>query len=330
MALALPKNVDGGPRLKKKTTKTKALIALALVSFLWGTTWIASREGVKHMPALQLAAIRQFIGGLAYVIFFISKGRAVPRGKEWVTILILTFLNFILSNTLSTWGLKYISAGLGSIIGATFPLWLVLIILFKSGASLPRKALFGFFLGFAGICVIFYEHLAEFFESGFRFGITLSIAASISWAFGTLYTKQKASDFNPYFSLGLQMVISGIVMYIISWSSGVTIPISEIPQASWWAIIYLVIFSSILTFIAYLYALQHLPASRVSIYAYINPVVAVLIGSLFFGERFTVYMGIGGMVTLIGVYLVNEAFRAKVPEKFEQKIETELNVNAPK
>jgi drug/metabolite transporter (DMT)-like permease len=331
MALVLKKiNVDGIPELEKKATRTKALIALGLVSFLWGTTWIASREGVKHMPALQLASIRQFIGGLAYVIFFISKGRAIPRGKEWGTILILTFLNFILSNTLSTWGLKYISAGLGSIIGATFPLWLVLIILFKSRTSLPKKALFGFFLGFAGICVIFYEHLADFFDAGFRFGIIVSVAASISWAFGTLYTKQKANDFNPYFSLGLQMTISGIILYIISWSSGVTIPISEIPSASWWAIIYLVIFSSIFTFIAYLYALQHLPASRVSIYAYINPVVAVLIGSLFFGEKFTLYMGIGGLVTLFGVYLVNEAFRAKVPEKVEEKLENQSEVSVPK
>jgi len=320
--LVLKKKSAGGlSGFHNKRRRTKALVALGLVSFLWGTTWIASREGVKHMPALQLAGIRQFIGGLAYVIFFMAKGRAIPRGKEWITILILTFLNFILSNTLSTWGLKYISAGLGSIIGATFPLWLVLIILFKSRSSLPRMAILGFILGFAGICVIFSEHLEDFLQSGFRFGIILSVSASISWAFGTLYTKQKATDFNPYFSLGLQMVISGIIMYVVSWSSGITIPIGDIPRASWIAIIYLVIFSSILTFVAYLYALQHLPASRVSIYAYINPVVAVLIGSLFFGEKFSVIMGAGGLVTLFGVYLVNEAFRRKIPEKVEEKLE---------
>jgi drug/metabolite transporter (DMT)-like permease len=320
-------SADGLSGSHDKGTRTKALIALGLVSFLWGTTWIASREGVKHMPALQLAAIRQFIGGMAYVVFFMAKGRAIPRGKEWITILILTFLNFILSNTLSTWGLKYISAGLGSIIGATFPLWLVLIILFKSRSSLPKLAILGFILGFAGICVIFYEHLEDFFQSGFRFGIFLSVSASISWAFGTLYTKKKATDFNPYFSLGLQMAISGIILYVITWGSGLNIPIGEIPRESWIAIIYLVIFSSILTFIAYLYALQHLPASRVSIYAYINPVVAVLIGSLFFGEKFTLIMGVGGLITLLGVYLVNDSFRRKIPEKVEEKLEKD-EVNA--
>src|SRR3984893_10770270 len=159
---------------RKNETQTRALIAVGLVSFFWGTTWIASREGVKYMPALQMAAIRQFIGGIAYVIFFMSKGRAIPRGKEWLTILMLSFLNFILSNTLSTWGVKYISGGLASIIGATFPLWLVIILLLKSRSALPPKAIVGFILGFAGICIIFYEHLNDFLNVDFRFGMSLS------------------------------------------------------------------------------------------------------------------------------------------------------------
>ena len=302
---------EKSPLTHKNGKKKKALIALGLVSFFWGTTGIASREGVKYMPALQLAAVRQFIGGIAYVIFFISKGRSIPRGKEWKTVLMLTFLNFVLSNTLSTWGLKYISAGLGSIIGATFPLWLVMIVLFRSRTSISRRAILGFFLGFAGICVIFYEHLPDFFHSSFRFGIFLSIAASISWAFGTLYTQEKSPDFNPYFSMGLQMVISGLVLYFISGSLGLNIPLKAIPAHSWYAILYLVIFSSILTFVAYVYALQHLPASRVAIYAYINPVVAVLFESMLFGEKLSIYIGLGGLITLAGVYLVNESFRNK-------------------
>jgi len=263
------------------------------------------------MPALQLAAIRQFIGGILYVIFFIAKGRSVPRGKEWATVLMLTFLNFILSNTLSTWGLKYISAGLGSIIGATFPLWLVIIVLFRSRTAISLRALLGFILGFAGICIIFFEHLSDFFESSFRIGIFLSMSASISWAFGTLYTQEKSPDFNPYFSLGLQMAISGLVLYFLSWSLGMNIPLSAIPSHSWFAISYLVLFSSLLTFLAYIYALQHLPASRVAIYAYINPVVAVLFESLLFGEKLSVYIALGGLTTLVGVYLVNQSFRLR-------------------
>ncbi|HYK57139.1 MAG TPA: DMT family transporter, partial [Flavisolibacter sp.] len=123
-------------QIHKRGTRAKAFFALTLVCFFWGTTWLASKEAVTHMPALQMAGIRQFLGGLLYVIFFMAKGARFPKGKEWRSIFILSFLNFALSNGLSTWGVKYISAGLGSIIGAIFPLWLVVIGLFTSKASL--------------------------------------------------------------------------------------------------------------------------------------------------------------------------------------------------
>ena len=268
------------------------------------------------MPALQLIGLRQLIAGGVYVLFFLSKGRAFPRGREWKAILILSFLNFVLSNAMSTWGVKFISAGLGSIIAATFPLWLVVIALVKSRSEVKKGAIPGFLIGFAGICVIFYEHLADLQNPDFRFGITLSILSTWSWAFGTLYIKKKAADFNPYFSLGLQMVISSVVLLVVAYSTGNTIPLAEIPMRSWLSILYLIIFGSVIAFVAYLYALQHLPASRVSTYAYINPIVAVLIGTLFFDEKFTLFIAIGGMVTLFGVYLVNQAF--KIPNQKSQ------------
>ena len=214
--------------IKNRGTRFKAFVALGLVSFFWGTTWIASKEGVKHMPALQLAGIRQLLGGIMYVIFFMSKGRVWPRGKEWKPILVLSFLNFMLSNALSTWGVKYISAGLGSIIGATFPLWLVVIGLFSNKRAIPPLAIGGFVLGFVGICVIFYEHLNDFLNASFLLGIVLSLFATWSWAFGTLYTKKHAKSFNPYFSFGLQMVISGIVILFICEPTNLSIPLRTI------------------------------------------------------------------------------------------------------
>ena len=301
--------------IKNQGTRVKALLALGLVCFFWGTTWIASKEGVRHMPALQLAGIRQLIGGILYLIFFISKGMDWPRGKEWRPIIVLSFLNFMLSNALSTWGVKYISAGLGSIIGATFPLWLVVIGLFNNKKSIPVKAIAGFLLGFGGICVIFYEHLHDFVNSNFLFGIFVSLAATWSWAFGTLYTKKHARSFNPYFSFGLQMIISGLVILAICEPTKLSIPLKNIPWQSWIAIGYLVIFSSVLSFVAYLYALQHLSAEQTSIYAYINPIVAVTFGAILFGEKLTAFIVVGGAITLIGVYLINHALRNNSPGK---------------
>lgn len=301
--------------IHKKGTRAKAIFALALVCIFWGTTWIASKQGVKHIPdALQLAGLRQFIGGIFYVCFFLYKGAKLPKGKEWRPILVLSFLNFVMSNGLSTLALQYkISAGLGAVIGAIFPLWIVVIGLFGSATKIPVKAIAGLLIGFAGVCVIFADHLKGFLDPEFRWGIIFSIAATWTWAIATLYTKKQALNFNPYFSLGLQMVISGVILYSLSAATGRAIPITAIPWQSWAAIAYLVIFGSLIAFICYLYALQNLPTEQASVYAYINPMVAVILGSLFFNETISIYLIIGGFITLAGVYLVNKAYKALPP-----------------
>ncbi|HKZ65933.1 MAG TPA: EamA family transporter [Chitinophagaceae bacterium] len=298
--------------IHKKGVRAKAIFCLALVCLLWGTTWIASKEGVRYMPALQMAGIRQLLGGLCYVLFFIAKGERWPEGKEWRPIFILSFLNFLLANGLSTWGLKYISSGLGAIIGAIFPLWLVVIGLFSARGKMPGKAILGLLLGFGGVCVIFSQHLNDFLNIDFRFGILLSLAATWAWAFGTIYTKKHAVNFNPYFSIGLQMVISGIALTGVAYSTNSTVPVTTIPWQSWIAIVYLVVFGSVISFIAYLYALQNLSTGQASLYAYVNPIVAVLLGWLIFSEKLTAFIAIGGLVTLSGVYLVNKAYKVPV------------------
>ena len=300
--------------IHKKGTRSKAFFALALVCVLWGTTWIASKEGVRRMPALQMAGIRQLIAGALYVGFFLFKKMALPKGKEWLPVLFLSFLNFMLSNGLSTLALQYkISAGLGAIIGAIFPLWIVVIGLVISKEKMPRTAIIGLLLGFAGVCIIFYDYLDDFLNAEFRLGILFSVIATWTWAFATLYTKKQALKFNPYFSLGLQMLISGICLMGFTRINESAIPLSTIPWQSWLSIAYLVIFGSLLAFVCYLYALQNLPTEQASIYAYINPIVAVLCGWIVFGDNITIFITIGGAVTLLGVYLVNRAFKTVPP-----------------
>lgn len=284
------------------------ILALCWISFFWGTTWIASKEGVKHMPALQLVAIRQFLGGVIYISYFLFKKTPWPKGKQWNTIIILSILNFVLSNALSTWGVKYISSGLGAIIGACVPLWIVIISFFQ-GERLSKFSILGLIISFSGVCIIFYDHLSDFLIPDFKFGIIISIISTLTWAFGTLYTKQKAASFNPYFSLGIQMFLSSILVFAYTGAAGISVPLHEIPAISWWSIAYLVIFGSVLTFIAFIYALQHLPASISSVYSYINPIIAVLLGAIIFGETLNAAIAIGGSVTLFGLYLVNYALR---------------------
>jgi len=172
-------------------------------------------------------------------------------------------------------------------------------------------------LGFGGVCIIFYDHLNEFLDPQFRWGILLSVIATWTWAIATLYTKKQAVHFNPYFGLGLQMIISGIVLYSFSVATGRAVPLTAIAWQSWAAIAYLVIFGSLIAFVCYLYALQNLPTEQASIYAYINPIVAVILGSIVFDEKLTVYLAIGGLVTLLGVYLVNRAYKITTAEQPE-------------
>lgn len=293
---------------KTKTAVGLPFLALCWISFFWGTTWIASKEGVKHMPAMQLVVLRQFFGGILYLVYFIIKKEPWPNKRQWRNIFILSILNFMLSNGLSTWGVKYISSGLGAIIGSVFPLWIVIISFFR-GEKVSWRAVVGLLICFSGICVIFYDYLNGFLEPEFRFGILLSIIATFTWALSSIYIRENKTNFNPYFSLGLQMLISSFVISSIIGFNGSSIPLNEISAISWWSIAYLVVFGSVLTFIAFIYALEHLPKEVSSLYAYINPIVALFFGYVLFNEPLTVPIIIGGIVTVFGLYMVNKAIK---------------------
>lgn len=293
---------------KTKTAVGLPFLALCWISFFWGTTWIASKEGVKHMPAMQLVALRQFFGGIIYLAYFVIKKEPWPNKRQWRNIFILSVLNFMLSNGLSTWGVKYISSGLGAIIGSIFPLWIVIISFFR-GEKISFRGILGLLICFFGICVIFFDYLNDFLEPEFRFGILLSLIATFTWALSSIYIRENRTNFNPYFSLGLQMLISSFVISSVIGFNGSSIPLSEIPSISWWSIAYLVVFGSVLTFIAFIYVLEHLPKEISSLYAYINPIVALFFGYILFNEPLTVPIIIGGIITIFGLYMVNIAIK---------------------
>lgn len=267
------------------------------------------------MPPMQMVGIRQIIAGLVFVLYFIFRGAPMPKKKDWLPIIFLSFLNFLLSNGLATWGVKYTSAGLSAIIAAIFPLWLVILLTFQDKQKLPSLAWTGMLIGFSGILIVFYDHLKDLFNPLFLIGILMALGASLSWAYGTIFIKKYATDFNPYQSIGWQMLLSGVVVSILSIPTGQTIPWKEVTLYTWGAILFLVIVSSIIAFLAYIYVLQKLPTGIVALYAYINPIVAVLVGSLFFDEVLTVWMMAGALVTLAGVYIVNHALKRDIKQK---------------
>lgn len=276
---------------------------------MWGLSWVGTREAVKYVPAFQMVGIRQLIAGSIFVLYFLYRRTRMPNAKEWRMIFFLAIINFMISQGLSTLGVKYTTAGLGAIIGAIFPLWLVLIITLRGRTKLPPLTWVGIFVGFAGVCTVFYEHLSMLFNLTFLGGIVLGLIASLTWAYGTILTRDFALDYNPYFSIGWQMLIAGVVLTAVSTLTGDTIPLIDITAYAWAVILFLTIISSVFAFLAYLYALQKLPTSLVSVYAYINPIVAVITGAILIGEPLTVLIVLGSVITLAGVYIVNKAMQ---------------------
>jgi len=265
------------------------------------------------MPALQLSGLRHFIGGSIYVVFFIVRKIPFPTKKQFIRILWMSVVMFVISNGFSVISVVYIPSGLGAVIGAMTPLWLVIFSLITiRGTIFNATTMIGMILGFGGIIVVFYDYLEEMTGSDFPLGIFFGVVASMTWAVGTLLTAKHSKNMDPYVSLGWQMLVSGVILTGLSYVTGQHKDVFTISSEGWYAILYLVMVGSIIAFTAFVYALKRLPAAQVSIHSYINPIVAILIGYSMQNEKLTQFVVIGTLVTLVGVYLVNTGFKRKI------------------
>lgn len=292
------------------TNKQKAYIALSVTSIVWGTSWIASRLAVQKVPALQVSSIRQFIAGMLFTGFFLMKGYKLPNLKQLKWLAGMSVLLFVSANGLATVGVKYITSGLAALIAALYPLSVVIIerVFFKN-TKITGLTFIGILLGLAGIALVFYENAFHNHQDGYWIGIVVSLIAMLSWSVGTIFIARKQINMNPYYSTGLQMLIGSGFLLVLATSTGNTIAIAAIPLQTWLSISYLVVMGSILAYVAFIYTMKHLEASIAALYAYINPIVAILIGSVIVNETITAEIIIGSIITLIGVYIVNLSLR---------------------
>jgi drug/metabolite transporter (DMT)-like permease len=288
--------------------KTGGYIALCVTCTVWGTTWVASKIGVSTMPAFQMAAIRQFCAGTCFVLFFmLYKKLQLPTLKQFAFLALLSVLMFVSANGLSTWSLDYIPTGLSSLIGALYPLSVVLIelFLFKS-KSVSAITIAGLLLGIGGTFIVFYENaFAGARPQGFFFGVLLSFIAMLTWSIGSIVIAKNKSKMNPYYSIGWQMLISSVILYVLAYTTGKHIPFAAIPGKGWAAVAYLVIAGSLITYAAFVYSMKKLPPALFSLYAYFNPLVAMLVAGILLKEKLNINILWGAIVTLTGVFIVN-------------------------
>jgi drug/metabolite transporter (DMT)-like permease len=294
------------------SNQKKAYLALTVTSIVWGTTWVASKMGVAHMPAFELASIRQFLGGGIYILFFLLiKKEKLPTAKQFRWLIPMAFLMFVSSNGIATYGLQFITSGLAALIAALYPLSVVLIERFYYKAiKITPQTLLGLFLGLLGIGFIFYKDSLQVHGGNYALGVGLSLFAMLTWSIGSIIISRTKIEINQYYSIGWQMFISAIVMGLFTYLSGNYIAITEIPAISWGVIIYMVIGGSIFAFVSFIYSMKNLHPAIASLYAYINPIVAIWVGSLLIkGEQITWNSILGTICTLTGVYLVNRSLK---------------------
>ena len=294
------------------STQKKAYLALSITSIVWGTTWVASKMGVTHMPAFELASIRQFLGGSIYILFFLLiKKEKLPTAKQFMWLIPMAFLMFVSSNGIATYGLQFITSGLAALIAALYPLSVVLIERFYYKAiRITPQTMLGLFLGLVGIGFIFYKDSLQVHGGHYALGVGLSMFAMLTWSVGSIIISRTKININQYYSIGWQMFISAIVMGLFTYLSGDYIAFTEIPAISWGVIIYMVVGGSIFAFISFIYSMKNLHPAIASLYAYINPIVAIWVGSLLIkGEQITWNSILGTVTTLTGVYLVNRSLK---------------------
>jgi drug/metabolite transporter (DMT)-like permease len=292
------------------TTKQKAYIALGITSTVWGTTWVASRIAVQDTPALEVSAIRQGIAGILFTGFFLIKGASLPNWKQLKWLALMAVLLFVSANGIASMGLKYISSGLGALIAALYPLSVVIIErLFFKNTKITFYTFIGIVLGIAGIVLVFYENAFHHHSEGYIFGIVFSLIAMLSWSIGTILIARNKLNINPYYATGWQMLLGSMMLFILAFVSGDIIPFNQIIAKTWFSISYLVGMGSIFAFVAFIYTMKHLEAPVAALYAYINPIVAILVGSVIVQEPLTINIIIGSAITLMGVYIVNHSLK---------------------
>lgn len=289
-----------------------AYIALGAVCIIWGTTYLALRIAVLHFPPFLFTAIRQTTAGLLLVGFMIAITKTTwPSREHIIRQAIGGFFLISLGNGLVAWSEMHIPSGIAAIICSLMPMVVILINLSVNREERPTvPIILGVLIGLTGIIMIFGEHVSEFSKTEYLLGIAMTVTAVISWAFGSIWIKKHNSASNPFLNAGLQMFFGGVFLFPVSLLFDNLTSVSWSPEAGY-SMLYLIIFGSIIAYACYSYALRKLPMTIVSLYAYVNPLVAVVLGWLVLGEKLNTKIGIAILITVAGIYIVNRGYQLR-------------------
>lgn len=290
---------------------TKALIALTFVCIAWGTTYLALRIGVQHFPAFLFAAIRQVVAGsIIMLAAWLMNRRADLSINNLKHQALIGFLLITVGNGLVTWAERVVPSGIAALICSLTPICVVIINLAHAkNERINATIVFGMLLGMAGIGLIFKDNLADISNSAYLTGMLSVFVATCTWSWGSILSRKKTDEVNPMYDAGLQLLFGGIFLFVCSpliddYSGEMNLFHPEVIGT----MVYLIVIGSVLAYSAYIYAFKNLPVGIASIYAYINPMVAVVLGYLILDEQLTWFTVLAFMTIIAGVYLVKYGY----------------------
>jgi len=289
--------------------------AWAAICVIWGTTYLAIKICLETIPPALMGGLRFMTAAGILIAALLSMGARLPDRKQWPALAVVGILLLGVGNGAVILAEQWVPSGITAVVAATMPFWAVMIESLIPGSERlrPRHAA-GLALGFAGILLLAWPEVrpSRMADSRFLLGVGALQLGCIGWVLGSIYAKRQGITADPLAAAAMQMLFAGAFMLIVGtvggeWSS------LRFSARTLGALAYLVAAGSLIWFVAYIYALHHLPVSFVSLYAYINPIVAVALGTLLLGEPLTVRIVAAIAVIITGVSLV----RVGEPKRIE-------------
>jgi drug/metabolite transporter (DMT)-like permease len=292
--------------------KTRAYLAWVFVCLVWGTTYLAIRIALETIPPLIMGGIRFVAAGALLIAILKLRGERMPSIQSWPHLVVLGILLLGFGNGGVAWAEQTVPTGLTAVLVATSPFWMVGVdALTPHGVPITARRAAGLVVGFCGIVLLVWPEV-QVGDIGRAFlgGVIAVQLACIGWAIGSTFSRHRshtaARDESVLVTAAFEMLFGGIFLFLIGTARG---------EAGWLtfnvrtasALVYLILFGAIGGFSAYAYALKHLPLATVSLYAYVNPVIAVVLGTLVLKEAFNARLGIAAAIVLVGMALVKES-----------------------
>ena len=283
-----------------------AYFAWIAVCLIWGTTYLGIRISLETMPPALMGGLRWTIAGGLLAGYLLARGDRLPPRSRWGGVALMAFLLLGLGNGGVVFAEQWVPSGLAAVLVATSPFWMAAVEgCLRDGERLTRATAAGLVVGFAGIIVLVWPELSLGSASSrqFLFGVIALQIASFGWALGSAYSRRHAREDNVLGTTALQMLAGGLMMVVAGTVRGEWSHLSFNARTGT-ALVYLSTLGAIGGFVAYTYALRHLPVSFVSLYAYINPVIAVALGVVVLGEPFNSRIAVAAALVLAGVAIV--------------------------